>query len=740
MKTKLFYLVLSFILSAQILVAQAPAIQWQKCLGGSLTDNGFAIQQTSDGGFITASCTSSNNGDVSGTNGGLDIWVVKLSSTGLIQWQKCLGGSSYEECYSIQQTPDGEYILVGLTQSTNGDVIGNHGGNDGWVVKLSSIGTIQWQKCLGGIDTDILKSIKYTTDGGFIVVGRTFSVEGDVIGNHGGGDIWVVKLSSSGVIQWQKCLGGIREDYGVEIQLTTDGGFVIAGYTNSSDGDVVGYHGNGADYDIRVVKLSSNGTIQWQKCLGGSGSEIVHSMNKTSDGGFILTGLTYSNNGDVIGNNNTGLDRDIWIVKLSSTGLVQWQNFIGGSGLDECNSILQTTDGGYILGGVTTSNDGDVSGYHGDTDIWVVKLSSTGTIQWQKCLGGSSGEYCYSIIQTSDGGYGLTGVTSSNDGDVSGIIGMSDVWVVKLAPAFANISLVSGSGNKSTLYPGWTINNGNYDYPMTTTDGINYTISNIFLTGATNQIGGISADYWVKFRQDNNWTTNWGSTAFPSGVGTQGGANINVTIPGNYSVSLNIQTGAYTFTLLTPAPSISIIGANIGTAWNTDVTLSQTDGYLYYLPAYNLPAGELKFRQNNSWLTNWGGTTFPTGDGIPNGSNILATPAGVYDINFFKGPTGANYNFSTTLGIDDQNIKTIKIYPNPASTHINIDFNNETDLNGGMIKFINSLGQEVFTRPITLSGTQTSMQLNTWGGTGIYFVQIINPQGQVMDVKKIIIQ
>lgn len=304
----------------------------------------------------------------------------------------------------------------------------------------------------------------------------------------------------------------------------------------------------------------------------------------------------------------------------------------------------------------------------------------------------------------------------------------------------SNISLVSGSGNKSTLYPGWTINNGNYDYPMTTTDGINYTISNIFLTGATNQIGGISADYWLKFRQDNNWTTNWGSTSFPSGVGTQGGANINVTIPGNYSVSLNIQTGAYTFTLLTPAPSISIVGANIGTAWNTDVTLSQTDGYLYYLPAYNLPAGELKFRQNNSWLTNWGGSAFPTGVGIPNGSNILASPAGVYDINFFKGPTGASYNFSTTLGIDDQNSKTIKIYPNPASAHINIDFNNETDLNGGTIKIINSLGQEVFTRPITLSGTQTSIQLNTWGGTGMYFVQIINPQGQIMDVKKIIIQ
>ena len=394
--------------------------------------------------------------------------------------------------------------------------------------------------------------------------------------------------------------------------------------------------------------------------------------------------------------------------KMKSTGTSLWQS----------PNTAATNESGFTgLPGGFRYHLGSFN-YIGNVGVWWSSSEDDATNAWSRSLGYGNGS-AFSYSSDKKNGFSVRCLRDSS---------------------LSNISLVSGSGNKSTLYPGWTINNGNYDYPMTTTDGINYTISNIFLTGATNQIGGISADYWVKFRQDNNWTTNWGSTSFPSGVGTQGGANINVTIPGNYSVSLNIQTGAYTFTLLTPAPSISIIGANIGTAWNTDVTLSQTDGYLYYLPAYNLPAGELKFRQNNSWLTNWGGSAFPSGGGVPNGPNILATPAGVYDINFFKGPTGAGYNFSTTLGIDDQNIKTIKIYPNPASTHINIDFNNETDLNGGKIKFINSLGQEVFTRPINLSGTQTSMQLNTWGGTGMYFVQIINPQGQVMDVKKIIIQ
>jgi len=162
--------------------------------------------------------TWSNDGDVSGNHGGSDYWVVKLNSSGDIEWQKCLGGTNSDGgifndyIYSIQQTSDGGFIMACETMSNDGDVSGNHGSYDAWVVKLNSLGDIEWQKCLGGTNRDIANSIQQTSDGGFIVAGYTYSNDGDVSGNHGYCDAWVVKLNSSGDIEWQKCLGGTNWD------------------------------------------------------------------------------------------------------------------------------------------------------------------------------------------------------------------------------------------------------------------------------------------------------------------------------------------------------------------------------------------------------------------------------------------------------------------------------------------------------------------------------------------------
>ncbi|MHA1651797.1 MAG: hypothetical protein ACTSYB_16515, partial [Candidatus Helarchaeota archaeon] len=191
-------------------------------------------------------------------HGGYDFWVVKLSSTGVIEWQKCLGGSNNDWVYSVQQTADGGYIVAGFTVSNDGDVSGNHDGEDFcdfWVVKLSSTGVIEWQKCLGGSNYERAYSVQQTADGGFIVAGETKSNDGDVSGNHGGYDFWVVKLSSTGVIEWQKCLGGINDEGAYSVQQTADGGYIVAGYTDSNDGDVSGKHGVCA-CDFWVVKLS----------------------------------------------------------------------------------------------------------------------------------------------------------------------------------------------------------------------------------------------------------------------------------------------------------------------------------------------------------------------------------------------------------------------------------------------------------------------------------------------------
>ena len=445
---KIYFL---FLLIIQFSFAQAPSIQWQKTFGGTNYDYAQSIQQTLDGGYIVAGYSQSNDGDVTGFLGFMDLWIIKLSATGTIQWKKTLGGTDFDSASSIQQTTDGGFIVAGYAVSNNGDVTGNHGGGDIWVVKLSNTGVIQWQKTLGGTGNESAQSIQQTTDGGFIVIGTTTSNDGDVTGNHGGGDIWVVKLSSTGIIEWQKTLGGNGYDPSSSIQQTKDGGYIVAGSTNSNNGDVTGNHG---DYDYWVVKLSSAGSIQWQKTFGGSGSDIAYSIKQTLEGGYIVTGYTNSSDVYVTGNHGSA---DYWIVKLSYTGTIQWQKCLGGSAEDEASRIIQTMDSGYIVSGWTFSNSGDVTGNHGNHDYWVVKLSNSGTVEWQKTLGGTEDDYAYSIQQTTDGGYILAGYSTSNNGDVTGNHGFNDYWIVKLAPDAFSTNNFSESAIKVFPNPTTTI-------------------------------------------------------------------------------------------------------------------------------------------------------------------------------------------------------------------------------------------------------------------------------------------
>lgn len=430
--------------------AQAPDIEWQKSLGGSVHDQAYSIQQTTDGGYIVAGFSYSNDGDVSGNHGDADYWVAKLNSIGNIEWQKSFGGSDYDETYSIQQTTDGGYIVAGYSKSNDGDVTGHHGSfySDYWIVKLDNTGNIQWQKSLGGSISDWVYSIQQTTDGGYIVAGSSNSNNGDVTGNHGGYDYWVVKLYSTGNIEWQKSLGGSDDEWAESIQQTTDGGYIVAGYTNSNDGDVTGNHG-GYGYDYWIVKLDNSGNIEWEKSLGGSGNDYANSIQQTTDGGYIVAGFSDSNDGDVTGNHGHW---DYWIVKLDSTGSIQWQKSLGGSAYDYAYSIQQTADGGYIVAGDSDSNNGDVSGNHGQLDYWIVKLNSCGNILWQKSLGGSSGDYARSIQQTTDGGYIVAGFSESNDGDVTGNHGITDYWIVKLGPDNLSTNEINRKDNFS-IYP-----------------------------------------------------------------------------------------------------------------------------------------------------------------------------------------------------------------------------------------------------------------------------------------------
>ena len=428
--------VILFFFGVSSVFAQAPMIEWQKCLGGSSNDNADCIRQTSDGGYIIVGTAYSSDGDISVPKGNADWWIVKLDAMGSISWEKSIGGTSADLEPCVLQTADGGYVVAGSSLSSDGDVLGNHGFIDYLIIRLDLVGNIVWQKCLGGSALEQAYSIAQTADGGYVVTGLSSQPNGDVSVWHGGMDYWIVKLDSLANIQWEKSLGGSGDDWGKSTQQTSDGGYIVIGYSNSSDGDLSGNHGNN---DIWVVKLDSIGIIQWQNNFGGSDYEEAYSALQTTDNGYIIAGWSMSSDGDISSSHGSA---DYWIIKLDSLGVMQWQKLLGGWAGEMAYSFQSTNDGGYVMLGSANSSGGDVSFNHGSWDYWLVKMDSNGNIQWEKSLGGTGYEWAKFVQQTSDGGYVVAGWSMwSSDGDVSGNHGGADYWIVKLSPEGAPLPI-----------------------------------------------------------------------------------------------------------------------------------------------------------------------------------------------------------------------------------------------------------------------------------------------------------
>ncbi len=315
---------------------QETFISFVKAIGGVNDDSASFIQQTSDGGYIVSGLTSSFG---AGSDDGM---IIKLDSLGNVEWAKAIGGSGADHAYFIRQTSDGGYIIQGITNSFGA------GGYDYLVIKLNSSGDIQWSKTIGGGSADYGNAIFQTSDGGYIAVGRTTSF------GAGSADALIVKLNSSGDINWAKTIGGASAEYAYFIQQTADGKYVVGGHTAS--------FGSG-NYDIFVIKLDSSGNIDWVKAIGGSGNEYANSIYPTSDGGYIVGGYTYSFGAG---------SRDAFIIKLNSSSDLQWAKTIGGLNDDPAFSIQQTSDGGYIIGGRTTTFGA------GGSDFLIAKLDPSG--------------------------------------------------------------------------------------------------------------------------------------------------------------------------------------------------------------------------------------------------------------------------------------------------------------------------------------------------------------------------
>jgi hypothetical protein len=409
-------------------------------LGGNQNDQANFIKQTLDGGYIIGGISESSlNGDVTGTNkGGVDCWIVKLTSTGTITWNKLFGGNNFDELKQIEQTADGGYIFCATTgSSANGDVSGtSNGGYDCWVVKLDAMGTKTWDVLLGGDQFDFASSIQQTSDNGYILGGYSFSsANGDVTGTSNGlSDYWVVKLNATGVVQWNKLLGGTGEEQLNFIKQTSDGGYIATGSTTSSaSGNVTGTL-NGI-FDFWIIKLNSSGNPVWNKSIGGSQEQISYSIKQTSDGGYIVAGKSNSSaSGNITGINN-GLN-DYLVVKLDAVGNITWNNLLGGNADESAVAVEQTADGGYIIVGTSASSaSGNVSpSSYGLEDIWIVKLNASGSLVWNKLYGGDQTDIATSVNQTTDGGFIISGYTSSSaNGAVIGTNhGGNDFWVIKI--------------------------------------------------------------------------------------------------------------------------------------------------------------------------------------------------------------------------------------------------------------------------------------------------------------------
>jgi len=364
-----------------------PVIEWKSIIGGSGEDVGSTILKADDGGYIVVGYTRSDDGDIVSTHGLSDIILIKLNANGQREWVKTYGGSSYEFGYCINKTQDGGYIIAGATSSDDGDTKSTLPKDESnvWLIKINKKGDIENEKTFGGSQIDAALSVQQTKDGGYIFCGWTDSNDGDVSGYHAMQDLWVAKINSEFVIEWQRTMGGNWPDLARSVLQTSDGGYIIIGETQSNEGDVHGNHEKYGMTDMWVIKLDKDGKTVWNQVLGDVFEDWGGSVVETSDSGFVVAGTAqFWYNTEIHGHGGD----DFWILKINKLGIIEWQKVYGGYDHDYPMDILHVKDGGFLVAGASRSNDGDVTGHHDSDnyDCWLIKISEIGDIEWQKSI------------------------------------------------------------------------------------------------------------------------------------------------------------------------------------------------------------------------------------------------------------------------------------------------------------------------------------------------------------------
>jgi hypothetical protein len=714
-----------------------PAIELQNTIGGQSEDFFQTMTVTADGGYILGGYSfSMAHGDKSEHNwdeeqSTSDCWIVKVNANLEIEWENTIGGINTDYVNSIKQTPDGGYILGATSLSPlSGDKtepsLGPGVDSDFWVIKLDAIGNIEWQNVIGGSSTDNIMEVDITDDGGYILGGVSYSPNDydKTELNVGSVDFWVVKLNSEGNIVWQNSIGGSSSDYFETISQTSDGGYILGGYTFSPlSGDKTETGPGSADY--WVIKLDALGNISWQNTIGGSGADYLKAIIQTNDGGYLVGGYSQSNTGfDKSENVITilGAKDDYWLVKLDASGNIEWDNTIGGTQYDYLYDLKQMADGNYFIGGYSDSPiSGDkVETNFGGFDYWVLLLNESGNIIWQNTIGGPQADVLRNVEISLDGGFVLGGSSLSEavyDKLESFITPgynspKNDYWIIKLFTDCIAFAETCNSLDDNC--------NGLID------DGITETIA-------------ISAGGPITFCQGGNVLL----TATYSGTSVQwkkNGTNIpgataptyTVTTKGNYSCVTTSDCGTAESTTIfvnvikNPNASISAGGPTTfcagGSVVLTEVAVAGCS-YQWYKGASPI-AGATSLTYTATTAGNYKCRVTKTATGCYKNSNAIAVSVPCKE--------GEIYN--------DEN--TFSIYPNPNEGTFTIEATVPTQNFAppeSTIEIYNNLGQLIFSKQVIAYAGIINEPIELKNITpGIYLVKLWN--NNIYNLKNIIIE
>jgi hypothetical protein len=434
------WLLILVVLTSFNLHAQVTKV-FDKTLGGNDFDQARVILPIADGFLLGGTSSSDISGDKSTQNRGeQDFWLVKVDASGNKIWDKSYGGSGYDYLATIVASPDGGFLLGGGSDSNTGDEKSEDGRGYGdfWVVKIDANGTKQWDKTFGGELPDDISGIAVLPENkGYLLAGTSFSPANPdrMAPLKGEGDYWVIRIDLAGNKVWDKSYGGPVFQGLSGIVPTSDGNYVLLGSSDSNAGGDKTENIRG-DSDYWLVKIDENGTKIWDKTIGGDNEDTPASGVATADGGVVIVGTSYSNQGFDKSENSFG-SFDYWVVSLDQNGNKRWDKTLGGTDQEYGNNIIHTADGGFLVGGISQSNRNAIKSENsrGDWDYWIIKVGSDGAWIWDKTLGGADEDMLFGACQSTNGNFYLFG-QSYSDGSgekTENSKGATDFWLIALA-------------------------------------------------------------------------------------------------------------------------------------------------------------------------------------------------------------------------------------------------------------------------------------------------------------------